>query len=104
MPDRSGNPCYPGGGWSPTPEQPVPSTPTSSDLRAHLSEWLERARGREAVVVTARGVPVARLFGLTAAPLPNSTRKDHAYQLLATRHTDPADFVENGSDGYRSRT
>jgi prevent-host-death family protein len=36
-----------------------------SDLRAHLSEWLERARGGEEVVVTERGVPVARLLGVT---------------------------------------
>lgn len=37
-----------------------------SDLRAHLSEWLERARDGEEVVVTERGVPVARLLGVTA--------------------------------------
>lgn len=38
-----------------------------SDLRAHLSEWLERARGGEEVVVTERGLPVARLLGISAA-------------------------------------
>jgi prevent-host-death family protein len=38
-----------------------------SDLRAHLSEWLERAREGEEVVVTDRGVPVARLLGIGAA-------------------------------------
>lgn len=38
-----------------------------SDLRAHLSEWLERARDGEEVVVTDRGVPVARLLGITAS-------------------------------------
>jgi prevent-host-death family protein len=37
-------------------------TRTVSDLRAHLSEWLERAREGEEVVVTERGVPVARLL------------------------------------------
>jgi prevent-host-death family protein len=37
-----------------------------SDLRAHLSEWLERARQGEELVVTDRGVPVARLLGVTA--------------------------------------
>ncbi|MGI8493046.1 MAG: type II toxin-antitoxin system Phd/YefM family antitoxin [Acidimicrobiales bacterium] len=37
-----------------------------SDLRAHLSKWLERARGGEELVVTDRGVPVARLLGVTA--------------------------------------
>lgn len=38
-----------------------------SDLRAHLSEWLERAREGEEVVVTDRGVPVARLLGINAS-------------------------------------
>jgi prevent-host-death family protein len=37
-----------------------------SELRAHLSEWLERAREGEEVVVTDRGVPVARLLGMSA--------------------------------------
>jgi prevent-host-death family protein len=35
-----------------------------SDLRANLSSWLERARAGEDVVVTERGVPVARLVGI----------------------------------------
>jgi prevent-host-death family protein len=38
-----------------------------SDLRAHLSEWLDRVRRGEEVVVTERGVPVARLLGITAS-------------------------------------
>ena len=37
-----------------------------SELRAHLSEWLDRARGGDEVVITDRGVPIARLLGLTA--------------------------------------
>jgi len=36
-----------------------------TELRAHLSEWLERARGGTEVVITDHGVPVARLLGLT---------------------------------------
>ena len=36
-----------------------------TDLRAHLSEWLERAREGDDVVITDRGIPVARLVGLT---------------------------------------
>jgi prevent-host-death family protein len=36
-----------------------------TDLRAHLSEWLERVRDGDEVVITDRGVPVARLVGLT---------------------------------------
>lgn len=35
-----------------------------TDLRAHLSEWLDRARAGDEVVITDRGVPVARLLGL----------------------------------------
>ena len=35
-----------------------------SDLRAHLSDWLERARQGVEVVITDRGLPVARLIGL----------------------------------------
>jgi prevent-host-death family protein len=36
-----------------------------TDLRAHLSEWLDRARGGAELVITDRGVPVARILGLT---------------------------------------
>ena len=38
-----------------------------TELRAHLSEWLERARGGSEVVITERGVPVARLTGLATS-------------------------------------
>jgi prevent-host-death family protein len=38
-----------------------------TELRAHLSEWVERARGGDEIVITDRGVPVARLLGLAAA-------------------------------------
>ena len=37
-----------------------------SNLRAHLSEWLERARAGEQIVVTDRGIPIARLLGVSA--------------------------------------
>jgi prevent-host-death family protein len=37
-----------------------------SELRAHLSEYLDRARAGDEVVITDRGIPVARLLGLTA--------------------------------------
>jgi prevent-host-death family protein len=40
-----------------------------SDLRAHLSEWLERAREGQEVVVTERGVPVARLLGIRSSTI-----------------------------------
>jgi prevent-host-death family protein len=42
---------------------------TVSNLRAHLSEWVGRASSGEEILVTDRGVPVARLLGVDAAPL-----------------------------------
>jgi prevent-host-death family protein len=38
-----------------------------TELRAHLSDWLEQARSGEEIIVTDRGVPVARLMGLDAS-------------------------------------
>ena len=38
-----------------------------SQLRARLSEWVERARDGEEVIVTDRGEPVVRLIGIEAA-------------------------------------
>ncbi len=35
-----------------------------TDLRAHLGDWLERARQGAEVIITDRGLPVARLLGL----------------------------------------
>ncbi len=40
-----------------------------STLRAHLSEWVERARSGEEILVTDRGVAVARLLGVDTAPV-----------------------------------
>lgn len=37
-------------------------------FRAELARWIERARTGEEVVVTERGVPVARLLGVDSAP------------------------------------
>ena len=37
-----------------------------TELRAHLSDWLERARAGEEIIVTDRGVPVVRILGVTA--------------------------------------
>ncbi|HEX7132826.1 MAG TPA: type II toxin-antitoxin system prevent-host-death family antitoxin [Iamia sp.] len=38
----------------------------TSELRAHLSEWIRRAREGEDVVITDRGVPVARILPVDA--------------------------------------
>jgi prevent-host-death family protein len=40
-----------------------------TDLRAHLSDWLQQARDGNDVVITDRGVPVARLTPIAAVPL-----------------------------------
>lgn len=40
---------------------------TITNLRKHLSTFLELARNGDDVVITDRGVPVARLTGVTAA-------------------------------------
>lgn len=42
---------------------------TVSNLRSHLSEWVNRARSGEEILVTDRGVPVARILGVDTAPL-----------------------------------
>lgn len=39
-----------------------------SELRAHLSDWIDRARAGDEVVVTDRGVPVVRLVAVSSAP------------------------------------
>ena len=40
-----------------------------SALRAELADWIERVRTGEEVVVTDRGIPVARLVAVDTAPL-----------------------------------
>jgi len=42
---------------------------TVTNLRAHLREWVGRASSGEEILVTDRGLPVARLLGVDAAPL-----------------------------------
>jgi prevent-host-death family protein len=37
-----------------------------SELRAHLSDWLARVQEGDEIVVTDRGVPVARIVGVDA--------------------------------------
>ncbi len=40
-----------------------------STLRAELSSWIERAKAGEDVVITERGMPVARILAVDSAPL-----------------------------------
>ncbi|MDF9878754.1 type II toxin-antitoxin system prevent-host-death family antitoxin [Cellulosimicrobium cellulans] len=47
-----------------------------SALRAELKSWIERAREGEEVVITERGVPVARLTGVATADLVTELLRD----------------------------
>ena len=47
-----------------------------SALRAELRQWIEAARGGEDVVITERGIPVARLSGIDAADLLTRLERD----------------------------
>ncbi len=40
-----------------------------STLLAELSSWIERAKAGENVVITERGIPVARILAVDSAPL-----------------------------------
>jgi prevent-host-death family protein len=40
-----------------------------SALRAQMSSWIERVQAGEEVVITERGLPVARLLAVDTAPL-----------------------------------
>ena len=40
-----------------------------TELRASLSHWLDRVRDGDEVVVTERGVPVARILGVDATSM-----------------------------------
>ncbi len=47
-----------------------------SELRANLRKWVEEARAGADVVVTERGVPVARLVGIESADLLKRLERD----------------------------
>jgi prevent-host-death family protein len=49
-----------------------------TELRAHLSDWIAQAKGGVEVVVTERGLPVARLSGIgTTTTLDRLTELGH---------------------------
>jgi len=58
-----------------------------SALRAELRQWIEAARAGEDVVITERGIPVARLSGIAAADL--LTRLERDGLLTASAQTRP---------------
>ncbi|MBD8079788.1 type II toxin-antitoxin system Phd/YefM family antitoxin [Cellulosimicrobium arenosum] len=47
-----------------------------SALRAELKSWIERARAGEEIVVTERGIPVARLTGVSTTDLVTELTRD----------------------------
>lgn len=47
-----------------------------SELRSNLREWVDRARAGDDVVVTERGIPVARLVGVDSASVVERLERD----------------------------
>jgi prevent-host-death family protein len=56
-----------------------------SELRANLKSWVERARDGERVVVTDRGVPVARLVPVDAEGLFDRLEREGTLVRAKTR-------------------
>lgn len=46
------------------------------ELRAHLSSWLDRARKGEEILITERGLPIARLLPLDFSEIRKQLRED----------------------------
>ena len=63
-----------------------------SALRAELKQWIDEARSGEDVVITDRGVPVARLSGIASADL--LTRLQREGLLTAPEEPRPAAGVD----------
>jgi prevent-host-death family protein len=61
-----------------------------TELRAHLSEWLERARGGDEVIITDHGIPVARLLGLTTSAILERLTADGVISRPVTAERPPA--------------
>jgi prevent-host-death family protein len=70
-----------------------------SELRANLSDWLERVRDGDEVVVTDRGVPVARLLGIGSA----STVERLVADGVIARPTSPQRPTASGASRPRPR-
>lgn len=90
----------PGGVPSLVMEVPV------SALRAELKSWIERARDGEDVVVTERGVPVARLTGVGSADLVSDLVRDGLLtpaQAERPTHTVPRTAQAIGAGNGSSR-
>lgn len=70
-----------------------------SALRAELKSWIERARAGEEVIITDRGMPVARLSGIATADLVAGLVRDGLLTPAATErpvHAVPVPAAANG--------
>ena len=47
----------------------LPMDVAVTELRAHLGRWIDAARDGNDVVITARGMPVARIVALDSTPV-----------------------------------
>lgn len=78
-----------------------------SALRAELKSWIEKARDGEDVVITDRGVPVARLTGVGSADLVSELVRDGLLtpaQAERPAHTVPPTAQAVGASNGASRS
>jgi prevent-host-death family protein len=76
-----------------------------SALRAELKLWIDRARAGEEIVITDRGLPVARLTGVEAADLVQSLVRDGLLSTAQTgrqTHDAPAQTTAARGDAARA--
>ncbi|QAY63695.1 type II toxin-antitoxin system prevent-host-death family antitoxin [Xylanimonas allomyrinae] len=77
-----------------------------SALRAELKSWIERARAGDEIIITDRGVPVARLTGIAAADLVQGLVRDGLLtpaQLQRGAHEVPPELPSSvGAAGARA--
>lgn len=69
-----------------------------TELRANLKHWLDRVREGDEVVVTERGVPVARILGVDAAPIVESLTQ----QGVISKPARPGRTIATGRTRVRS--
>lgn len=77
-----------------------------SALRAELKTWIDHARSGEEVVVTDRGIPVARLSGIDGADLVAGLLRDGLLTAPDEARTDvavPAGRGQNAVSGLVRR-
>jgi prevent-host-death family protein len=70
-----------------------------SELRAHLGDWLDRARQGEHVVVTDRGVPVVKLVAVAGIDTIERLTREGAITPPATARVSARDMPRVRSRG-----